>query len=283
MTQPLKYDKEKVRLELIPPEFLEATGRGLTYGARKYTVTKWEKIWLALQPTALSLVSPNGVEHVVRVTKNNYALVIQSLLSDREKIVADGEQRIERSFSNLNETMRNFQEFVNESVMQPASAYSKVMGSPSSLWMHNYNEAVKYAEALNGCTLIMTMPQDSTEVYFVVSATKVSDCLEILLKELKLHLTTSERNELGTDTSGAGNWAIGDGFDWSRLYGGLLRHLNSWNNGEDFDPESGNHHLDHACCMLAFLVAHTRRRIGKDDRLSNGVTPRPVKAESLSA
>lgn len=71
-----------------------------------------------------------------------------------------------------------------------------------------------------------------------------------------------------------GNWAAGDGFEWSRLYGALLRHLNSWNSGEDVDPESGNLHLDHACCMLAFLVAHTRRGIGTDDRVSNGVAPK---------
>ena len=68
-----------------------------------------------------------------------------------------------------------------------------------------------------------------------------------------------------------GNWATGEGFEWSRLYGGLLRHLTQWNGGEDIDSESGNHHLDHACCMLAFLVAHVARQKGVDDRISNGV------------
>lgn len=68
-----------------------------------------------------------------------------------------------------------------------------------------------------------------------------------------------------------GNWATGEGFEWSRLYGGLLRHLTQWNGGEDIDSESGNHHLDHACCMLAFLVAHVVRQHGKDDRQANGV------------
>lgn len=68
-----------------------------------------------------------------------------------------------------------------------------------------------------------------------------------------------------------GNWATGEGFEWSRLYGGLLRHLTQWNGGEDIDSESGNHHLDHACCMLAFLVAHVARQKEVDDRISNGV------------
>lgn len=72
-----------------------------------------------------------------------------------------------------------------------------------------------------------------------------------------------------------GNWATGEGFEWSRLYGGLQRHLTQWNGGEDIDPESGNHHLDHACCMLAFLVAHVERKKGVDDRYKNGAAARP--------
>ena len=69
----------------------------------------------------------------------------------------------------------------------------------------------------------------------------------------------------------AGNWASGDGFEWSRLYGALLRHLNAFWSGEDIDAESGNHHLDHAACMLAFLVAHVQRQRGRDDREAIGV------------
>lgn len=74
----------------------------------------------------------------------------------------------------------------------------------------------------------------------------------------------------------AGNWADGDGFDWSRLYGGLQRHLQAWAGGEDIDEESGNHHLDHAACMLGFLIAHIGRGIGMDDRQRNGMAPKPT-------
>ena len=76
----------------------------------------------------------------------------------------------------------------------------------------------------------------------------------------------------GANKYSAGNWACGDGFEWSRLYGALRRHLSAWAKGEDIDPESGNHHLDHACCMLAFLVAHVQRRHGKDDRELVGIS-----------
>ena len=70
-----------------------------------------------------------------------------------------------------------------------------------------------------------------------------------------------------------GNWKEPPGFEWSRLYGGLQRHLQAWANGQDIDPDSGNPHLDHACAMLAFLVAHSRRNLGVDARFSCGISP----------
>lgn len=73
----------------------------------------------------------------------------------------------------------------------------------------------------------------------------------------------------------AGNWAQGEGFAWSRLYGAIQRHLNAFWGGEDIDPESGNCHLDHASCMLSFLIAQRERGTGEDDRVKIGVAPQP--------
>jgi hypothetical protein len=39
----VKFDGDKVRLELIPPEFLFAVGAVLTSGAKKYDDRNWEK------------------------------------------------------------------------------------------------------------------------------------------------------------------------------------------------------------------------------------------------
>lgn len=39
----IKHDGGKVRLELLPPEFLVATGLVLTFGAEKYGVRNWER------------------------------------------------------------------------------------------------------------------------------------------------------------------------------------------------------------------------------------------------
>jgi len=37
-----KFDGDKVRLELIPPELIFAVGQVLTFGAAKYSVRNWE-------------------------------------------------------------------------------------------------------------------------------------------------------------------------------------------------------------------------------------------------
>lgn len=73
-----------------------------------------------------------------------------------------------------------------------------------------------------------------------------------------------------------GNWANGVGLDHSRLYGAMQRHLNAYWSGEDIDPESGNCHLDHAACMLAFLIAGRERGLGADDRIAVGAARRTV-------
>lgn len=38
-----KYDEGKVRMDLLPPEFLFATADILTFGANKYEARNWEK------------------------------------------------------------------------------------------------------------------------------------------------------------------------------------------------------------------------------------------------
>lgn len=39
-----------------------------------------------------------------------------------------------------------------------------------------------------------------------------------------------------------------------RYYDAALRHIEAWWTGEQSDPESGQHHLAHACACLMFLM-----------------------------
>lgn len=43
MTEGNKFDEEKVRLDLLPPELLEGVGTILTFGADKYGDRNWEQ------------------------------------------------------------------------------------------------------------------------------------------------------------------------------------------------------------------------------------------------
>jgi len=52
----------------------------------------------------------------------------------------------------------------------------------------------------------------------------------------------------------ANNWR--QGIEYSRLLDAVARHLNSYNLGERYDPESGLNHLAHARASLGFLLAY---------------------------
>lgn len=72
----------------------------------------------------------------------------------------------------------------------------------------------------------------------------------------------------GAEKYSSRNWE--KGMDWSRVFGALQRHMWAWESGEDKDPETGESHLWHAACCIAFLVAYESRGVGKDDRGKSG-------------
>ena len=58
------------------------------------------------------------------------------------------------------------------------------------------------------------------------------------------------------------------GIKWSRYYSALLRHVFAWWRGEDKDPESGFHHLEHVltnASILCDMVVYGNSRM-YDDR-----------------
>lgn len=43
MSEGVKFDGDKLRYELIPPEYLEGAAEALTFGATKYGARNWEQ------------------------------------------------------------------------------------------------------------------------------------------------------------------------------------------------------------------------------------------------
>lgn len=54
----------------------------------------------------------------------------------------------------------------------------------------------------------------------------------------------------------AWNWA--KGIKYTRVFGAMMRHLWAWWRGEQFDEETGLHHLAHAMCCLMFLLHYEK-------------------------
>ena len=61
----------------------------------------------------------------------------------------------------------------------------------------------------------------------------------------------------GAEKYGRNNWREDGGeTSWLRTYDSIQRHLTSWLNGENLDPESGESHLAHAMCQMLILRQH---------------------------
>lgn len=71
----------------------------------------------------------------------------------------------------------------------------------------------------------------------------------------------------GAQKYGKHNWR--NGMDWSRLIDAGLRHVEAFNDGEDFDPETGELHLFHALCCFMFVAEYYDKGLGTDDRYTN--------------
>ncbi|MCF8019826.1 MAG: DUF5664 domain-containing protein [Vallitaleaceae bacterium] len=56
------------------------------------------------------------------------------------------------------------------------------------------------------------------------------------------------------------------GMSWRKVIGPALRHLYKWIRGEQYDEESGIHHLSHCCWNLFTLMVYEKEKIGEDDR-----------------
>lgn len=62
------------------------------------------------------------------------------------------------------------------------------------------------------------------------------------------------------------NWE--KGMPWTEVIASLKRHLNAFEKGEDFDPETGLLHIDHIQCNAHFLSAYYKIAPQFDDRPS---------------
>lgn len=70
------------------------------------------------------------------------------------------------------------------------------------------------------------------------------------------------------------------GLKYRRLLDAALRHLLKFSDGEDFDKESGIHHIGHAIATLSMLTYQMQNHSNLDDRFK---VPKPRIPSSLPA
>jgi hypothetical protein len=79
----------------------------------------------------------------------------------------------------------------------------------------------------------------------------------------------SEIFGFGAAKYGENNWRDDGGTtNFGRTYSSIQRHLNSFWQGEDLDPESSKSHLIHAITQLIILRVHQMEHPESDDRYS---------------
>lgn len=85
--------------------------------------------------------------------------------------------------------------------------------------------------------------------------------------------------EFGAGKYSPNNWRASG--SWIKVFDSALRHAFAFACGEEYDQESGLHHLGHLGCNLAFLLEFEEQKSGVDDRYK--VATNFNKIENLTA
>jgi 5'(3')-deoxyribonucleotidase len=76
---------------------------------------------------------------------------------------------------------------------------------------------------------------------------------------------------IGAEKYGERNWE--KGMNWSTVMDSLKRHINAFESGEDYDPETGLLHMAHVMCNAAFLCEYYKIYPQGDDRRLDFLSP----------
>jgi hypothetical protein len=263
MTEAKKFDDDKPRYDLIPPEIEEAIAKVLSFGAMKYAVearNEWQRLLLAEHVEQIQLITPSGC--AVNVTRSTCGQPIPSLQNANVKIAEIGKPETltkSESWQSVEELIQRFVQGIKE---PSGSTNFEGMGSRKNPTLRYVPKGAPFVALPSTCTLTIVTKLGGLEVSFAPGATTDSVFWATLWKGLSEHFSISRPQ----NKTGERNWELG--MRWGRPYAALRRHMAAWWSGEDTDPETGMSHLWHAACCIAFLTAFEARKAGTDDRPS---------------
>lgn len=268
-----KHDQDKPRMELLPMAALREVSKVLTFGSTKYEGIDTERVEECLQKLNVSIMieknKPSG--YVGLVMKNTSKLLIQNTEKELQPINENIDGEIKNDCQNMQKNIAcESQRQQSKKEIKDVQSFKESMGllwKKENPYYKNKVENVLFAEGRKiDTTLTTVIPLEKCEESFVLGATTASGFLMTLKKVLSEHLNILEVPGIETGViTGDNNWR--GGLEYSRLYGAMLRHLTSFVEGEDIDPESQLSHIAHMVCGGLFLLTFIlEERNELDDR-----------------
>lgn len=229
----LRFNKGKLRYDLIHPWSTEQMVSVMTKGANKYTIqweNEWEKLITVANVIELNLNTVKGC--VAHVTRNSSGKIILNTQRGKGLILGNGQRVTEKERENwmlLEEVILNSEREIKSLNGSVISENLILQKNPTKSYV---KKVVGYVEAKNIFTLTTTIKQDYSEESYVVSATTVLECLEMMKRVLEEHLNISfSQNVL--KNNGERNWERG--MKWSNVLASAKRHMAAIERGEDYD------------------------------------------------
>lgn len=254
-----KHDSGKPRMSLIDPLFLTGVAQVLTFGAEKYSQYGECNCHVRHVQSLVSFGPRDFAKAAI-----TYQTLIDQMNPKRERPHIRGSTETRTEINSPSMVSSVLSQLVLSGRSYAVDTSSGFTQSQIANWIDClHREVVLYARAQTSSVLTTTTQQEKCETDFVRAVTSLLDSLRKSIGHLE-HEHTCPSGEL--IKTGAHNWR--NGLSSSRVLDAALRHIASFNDGEDVDPESGVSHLAHAACNLMFALRMLKDRPDLDDRYS---------------
>lgn len=264
----LKFDSDKVPMDLLPYESLEEVAKVLGFGERKYCKLKIEEflIWVKERQQNVSIQIEKIMEggYAALVTTEFLKKKIQNTRSVSDNISVSIDKEIKRLLEIRKENMNDklIEKRLKERDLLKEDMESLTLRPGISL-KDKVVSALSAKKKEQGFIQTTVMKLEGLEESYVLGATTDLAFLTTLSTVLQEQFNIS-LNINDFLVPGAGNWA--KGIEMRRLLSAAMRHIGQFNSGQDLDEESQTLHIANAACNLLFAIWMYKNKPELDNR-----------------
>lgn len=263
----MKFDGEKLRYHLIDRSANAWLAAVLTYGAEKYT--QHGTCTCGANSAGQSVSTSKRSASAATATTSIFEAPTRSTHNDSATTHESGPNGIQGRSSSTNRSGFNESKSSKKTLRdEDISTRRRSMDfrpTPTSGWLPMGAPSAVQPNAYVSTTT--TIPGES-EGASATSATSVLASSSARTNGSTGHSPTCGWHKL---TNGEENWRQVDGWR-ERYYSALMRHVEAWRNGEQYDPESTLPHLCHAFfCVMCLLGMDSPDTRDLPERLAHAV------------